>query len=126
MLTCGDTFYAGDDEDVEPHLHVVVTPPCQGEVITVSITTKHKHSESLVVIKVNDHPFIKWDSVASYRYAAIRKVSDIETAIKDCRAAKREPASPQLLKRIRLGLKDSEFTPNGVRHFYLDLDIDEG
>jgi hypothetical protein len=71
MLNCGDTFYAGDDEDIEPHLYVVVTPPRQGEVITVSITTKHECSESLVVLRVNDHPFIKWDSVVSYRFAAI-------------------------------------------------------
>jgi hypothetical protein len=27
------------------------------------------------------------------------------------------------LKRIRLGLKDSDFTPNGVRRYYLDLNI---
>src|SRR5437667_4472522 len=125
MLNCGDTFYAGDDEDVEPHLQVVVTPPHHGEVITVSITTKHACSESLVVLRVNDHPFIKWDSVVSYGYAAIRKVADIESAIHNGRAAKRDPISPHILRKIRMGLNDSEFTPNGVRHFYFDLSIEE-
>ena len=124
MIDCGDTFYASDDEDVEPHLHVVVTPPHNGEVVTVSITTLHKKSETLVVLNVGDHPFIKWKSVMSYRNSRIRTVADIDTAVQDGLATKKEPVSSELLRRIRMGLRDSEFTPNGVRHFYLELRID--
>lgn len=40
-------------------------------------------------------------------------------------AKMREPVSPELLRRIRAGLRDSDFTPNGVRHFYGSLGIEK-
>lgn len=125
MINCGDTFYASDDEDVEPHLQVIITPPHEGDVITTSITTKHRKSETLVILKAGDHPFIRWDSVVSYRHSYIRKVNDIEVAIRDGLASRREPISDTLLRKIRMGLRDSDFTPNGVRSFYLDLNIQD-
>lgn len=123
MINCGDTFYASDDEDSEPHLQVVITPPTEGEVVTVSITTRRKRSETLVQLHLGDHPFIKHDSVVAYAYARIRTVEEIETAIQGGTARKREPVSSQLLKRIQSGLIDSDFTPNGVRRFYLELNL---
>lgn len=125
MLACGDTFYAGESEDVEPHLNIVITSPEEGEVVTVPVTTKRRYSETLVQLAVGDHPFIKWQSVVSYAYAQIRTVEEIEAAIKCGKAEQREPITEQLLKRVRMGLRDSEFTPNGVRHFYLDLGVED-
>jgi hypothetical protein len=125
MLSCGDTFYASDDEDVEPHLFVIITPPHEGDVITVSVTTRRQKSEALVILKVGDHPFIKWESVVSYRHAQIRKLKQLEAAIDSGLAAKREPISGSLLRRIRMGLMESEFTEYGVLHFYLDLKISD-
>ncbi len=121
MLSRGDTFYAQDSEDEEPHLQVIITSPEEGEVITVPITTKRRHSETLVQLSVGDHPFLKWQSVISYFYARIRTVEDIEASLNCGKAKQREPISPELLKRIRMGLKDSDFTPNGVRHYFATL-----
>ncbi len=121
MLSCGDTFYASDDEDEEPHLQVIITSPEEGEVITVPVTTKRRHSETLVQLAEGDHPFIKWQSVISYAYARIRTVESIEALLNCGKAKPKEPASPELLKRIKMGLKDSEFTPNGVRHYFAGL-----
>jgi len=78
MLSCGDTFYAGDTEDDEPHLNIVITSPEEGEVVTVPVTTKRRYSETLVQLAIGDHPFIKWQSVVSYAYAKIRTVEEIE------------------------------------------------
>jgi hypothetical protein len=125
MLSCGDTFYAGESEDDEPHLNIVVTSPEEGEVITIPVTTKCKHSERLVQLAVGDHPFIKWQSVISYAYARIRTVEEIETAIQCGKAKQMDPVEEQLLKRIRMGLRDSDFTPNGVRHYYNQLRIED-
>jgi hypothetical protein len=125
MLSCGDTFYASDDEDVEPHLFVIVTPPHEGQVITVSVTTRHRKSEALVILNVGDHPFIKWASVISYRHAQIRNVKQLEAAIECGLAAKREPVSASLLRRIRAGLLESVFTEYGVLQFYRDLKIQD-
>ena len=121
MLECGDTFLTGDDDDEGYHLWIVLTPPSEGEVVTVSVTTLRKRSEKLVVLQAGDHPFIEHPSVVAYAYARIRTVQTIETAIVNGTAKKREPASRALLKKVRAGLVDSDFTPNGVRHFYNDV-----
>jgi hypothetical protein len=125
MLNCGDTFYAGDTEDDEPHLSIIITPPSEGEVVTVTVTTRRHKSETLVLLKVGDHPFIKHESVISFFYSRVRSVDDIEAAIQSGAATVREPVTPELLKRIRRGLLDSDFTPNGVRYFYRSLAIGE-
>ena len=98
-----------------------MTPPWEGEVVTVSVTTKRKTSETLVVLSGGCHPFINQDSVISYGYSKIRFVSDIETAVQNGTAKKREPVSPELLRRAQSGLVDSDFTPNGVRRFFKDV-----
>jgi hypothetical protein len=121
MLECGDTFLTGDDDDEGYHLWIVLTPPSEGEVVTVSVTTLRKRSEKLVVLQAGEHPFIGHPSVVAYAYARIRTVQTIETAIVNGTAKKREPVSRALLKKVRAGLVDSDFTPNGVRHFYNDV-----
>jgi hypothetical protein len=125
MLSCGDTFYAGNSDDDEPHLSIIITSPDEGEVITVTVTTKRRHSETLVQLNVGDHPFIKWQSVIAYSYSRIRPIEEIEMAIQNGNAKQRERVTPELLKRVRMGLRDSDFTPNGVRHFYTSLEIEE-
>src|ERR1700674_5790045 len=109
MLNCGDTFYAGDTEDDEPHLSVIITPPDEGEVVTVTVTTLRLRSEKLVRLNKADHPFIRHESVIAYSYSRIRAVDEIESAIQSGNATLREPVTPELLKRIRMGLRDSDF-----------------
>ncbi len=121
MLNCGDTFLTGDEEDSDLHLWIVLTPPTEGEVVTVSVTSRRQKSELLVPLQAGDHPFIRHDSVISYRYAKIRTVDEIETALMNGTAKKREPVSAGLLKRVGDGLVESDFTPNGVRYFYVDV-----
>src|SRR5205807_1653002 len=99
----------------------IVTQPSEGEVITVSVTTQHTKSESLVVLQVGDHPFIAHPSVIAYGYSRIRTVEDIENAIRTGSAKQREPVSEALLQRIRSGLAESDFTPNCVRHYFNGL-----
>lgn len=121
MLECGDTFLTGDEEDEDYHLWIVITPPSEGEVVTVSVTTRRKRSETLVILQAGDHPFIQHESVIAYSYSRIRMVQDIQTAIENGSAKRREPVSQALLERVRAGLIDSDFTPNGVRHFYKEV-----
>jgi len=120
MLCCGDTFLTGDDDD-DLHLWIAITPPTNGEVITVSVTTQRKGSEALVVLHEGDHPFIKHDSVIAYIYSRIRTVASIEAALLSGTAKQREPVSAGVLKRVQDGLLDSNFTPNGVRFYYKNL-----
>lgn len=121
MLNCGDTFLTGDEEDQDLHLWIIISPPSEGEVVTVSVTTKRKRSEILVVLRPGDHPFIAQESVIAYSYSRIRTVDDIETALLNGTAKKREAVSEELLKRVQAGLLDSDFTPNGVRYFFREV-----
>src|SRR5258708_2588959 len=93
MLKEGDTFLTGDAEDQSLHLWIVITPPTEGEVVTVSVTTRRRKSETLVVLKSGDHPFIEHESVIAYSYSRIRSVDDISAAIRNDTAKQREPIS---------------------------------
>lgn len=115
----GDTFMLEDQDGAAEHLHVVLTAPnSDGEVVTVSISTRRPKSESLVCIQPGEHPFITRESVCLYRFAAIRVCASIQSAIDNGRARLRERASPELIKKLSSGLLDSDFTSRGVRAFY--------
>ena len=124
MLNCGDTFLTGDEQEDTLHLWIVLTPSSEGEVVTVSVTTKRRRSETLVELHPGDHPFIVHDSVIAYSYARIRTVEEIEVAFASGTARLREPVSPEVLERVCNGLVDSDFTPNGIRHFYKSIQND--
>lgn len=121
MLKCGDTFLTGDGDEDNFHLWIIVTPPSEGEVITVCLVTSMRRSERLVVLNVGDHPFIRHESVIAYFYSKIRAVSDIEAALAARLAKQCDPVSIEILKRVQAGLVDSDFTPNEVRHYYKSL-----
>jgi hypothetical protein len=121
MLNCGDTFLTGDGDENNFHLWVIISPPSQGEVVTVCVVTAHKRSERLVVLNAGDHPFIRHESVIAYGHSQIRAVCDIEAALTAGIAKQRESVEEKLLKRIQAGLMESDFTPNQVRHYYNSL-----
>jgi len=116
---CGACFLAGPEDEVL-HLRVVLTPPLNGEVIVVSITTQRAKSETLVVVRPGDHPWIRHPSVVAYRYAEIQQVARIEAALAEGRAHLQPPMNPAVLDRIRAGLRDSDFTPNHVRQYLIE------
>ena len=117
-LKCGDTFLTGDGNEDNFHLWIVLTSPNEGEVVTVCLVTAHKRSERLVVLNKGDHPFVQHESVIAYGFSQIRSVEDIQELLRSGAAKPRDPVSPELLKKIRAGLVDSDFTPNGVRAYY--------
>lgn len=117
-MKAGDTFLAGEDEDEKLHLRIIVTSPnASGEVAVVSLTTRRRHSESLVTLFPGDHPFVQHESVIAFAYSEVNTVTKIENAIASGKARMRDPVSADLLRRMQAGLLDSDFTPNGVRQF---------
>lgn len=118
MLSCGDTFLTGEGDENNFHLWIIITPPREGEVVTVCIVTAHKRSERLVVLNPGDHPFITRESVIAYGWSRIRAVADIEAALATQAAKKREPIAAHILKKAQGCLLESDFTPNGVRHYF--------
>lgn len=121
MLACGDTYLAGDIDYEEFHLWIILTPTNLNEVVVVNVTTRHKRSDTTVIISPGEHPFIKQESVIAYRFAKVKTVTEIEKAISDGTAIKREPVSTSLLRRIREGLIQSEHAENGVRFLFQEF-----
>lgn len=116
---CGECFLAGELDEIL-HLRIIVTEPLAGEVVVVSVTSRRRNSENLVVLGPGDHPFIQRESVVAFRYSEIRTVESIEAALANGQAHRREPIQLDLLRRIRAGLTDSDFTPNGVRQYFAE------
>ena len=121
-MQCGDTFMIEDEDGEDEHLHVLLTTPSlAGEVVTVSISTRRKRSETLVCVHPDEHPFIRVESVVLFHFAAIRSCASIEAAIKSGAARSKEKASPELVRRMQAGLVDSDFTPPGVRAYFVGM-----
>lgn len=104
-----------------PHLYVVLTPPLDGEAVVVKLTTLRPKSETLVVLHRGDHPFLTHDSVPAYAFADFWAVVEIERALANNIASLREPATAGLVKRLLLGLIESDRTPNHVRRYAREL-----
>jgi hypothetical protein len=122
MLKLGDTFLAGDDEEENYHLHVVLTPPnADRDVVLVSITTLRRWSDKTVVLAPGDHPFLKHASCVSYQHAIIRNIDQLDAGLRARPGKVREPLNAALLRRIQFGLLESDFTENGVRHFFKEI-----
>ncbi len=117
MLSCGDTFLTGDGDEDNYHLWIIVTPVSQGEVVTVCLVTAHKKTERLVVLNQGEHPFVKHESAVSYIFSKIRSIADIEALLANRFAQRKEPMSPDILRRIQTGVIESDFTPNGFAPF---------
>lgn len=123
MAAYGDTFFFDDEDDAEGHLHMIVTEPtASGEVITVSITTRHKTSDAMVPLEIGDHPYITRPSVVAFAYASIRNIADINALIANRDAKAKEPMEERFLRRTRAGLLESDRTPYEVQEFYRGLE----
>jgi hypothetical protein len=121
-MECGDTFMIEDEDGSDEHLHVLLTSPSlAGEVVTACISTRRRWSETIVCINPGEHPFISRESVVPYRFAAIRSCMAIEAAVKNGKARPKEKASSELVKKMQAGLIDSDFTPPGVRAYYIGV-----
>jgi hypothetical protein len=121
-MECGDTFMIDDEDGCDEHLHVLLTSPSlAGEVVTASISTRRSRSETLVCIHPGEHPFVTLESVVPYHFSAIRTCAAIEASVKNGKARPKEKASPELVSKMQAGLIDSEFTPPGVRAYFVGI-----
>jgi hypothetical protein len=121
MISCGNTFLIEDEDGYDCHLCILVTPPSDGEVVIVAVTTERARSETLVRLKKEDHPFLTHASVISYAYSRVTTTEEIERAVKNGTAMPRANASESLLKRAQAGLLESDRTPNWVKLRYRDF-----
>jgi hypothetical protein len=120
MLKAGDTVEMPKPGLAIPHLWIIITDPepHNNLSIIVNVTTLRSHSDTTVVLKAGDHPYIVHDSCMFYADARLTRPSEIEKAINLGVCRKRQPCSDALLERIKKGLLTSEQTKNKVRKFF--------
>lgn len=98
------------------HLWVVCAKPDEGERVIVSVTSDGPHiTDRACEIKAGEHEFVKHPSLAVFRKAKIVTVGDLTSWEARGNFRVKQPASDQLVSKLREGALDSKFTPRDVK-----------
>lgn len=113
----GDTLYFSRYGEQTPHLYVVVTAPYGNPscVVIVNLTTKQLHSDTTVVLRSSDHPFINRETVVNYSQAVSVTVERLMGEIEDGIAEPREPLPASVLQAIQQGMLRSPRAPRDIK-----------
>lgn len=113
----GDTLLCKHFFEPTSHLWIVLTAPAGDppKIAIVSVTTKRPRSDTTVVLRPPDHPFIDWESVVSYKDAMFASVDDLREQVDDEIATPCAPFEAPVFERIRNGVQESPFTPRGIK-----------
>jgi hypothetical protein len=131
-MHCGDTLLfdpdlAGVNTSVQAdpsatanlHLWIVLTEPHAPDFqcVIVNLTRQQSRSDTTVVLRSGDHPYITKDSVIRYGDALIVDARDLDGLLKKHAAKGLDRCSPNLLKRILDGAIASPFTSKKIADF---------
>lgn len=100
------------------HLRIVLTDPnVDGVVATVSVTSlkKEKKQDVRIVLNCGDHPFIKHESVLSYRHCQLFYADKVSNLIKENVFIKKEDIPADLLEKIITAVLESKSTPRNIK-----------
>lgn len=104
-----------------PHLWIVITEPNKDdECVIVNLTTYRLMSDTTVVLKKGDHPFIEHDTVVQYMDARIVSSARLHDAIRGGAAILKPPCPERTLARIQKGILQSPHAPQKVVRFCSD------
>lgn len=126
-LVAGSTLLIDSGPAALKHLHVVVLGPMQipgngtaPHFVMVSITSRRQgaHFDPACVLVAGDHPFVRHESFAIYRLARAERVDHIERMISSGLWQEREPCSPQLLKRLIDGARQSDHLRGDLQRLF--------
>ena len=111
------------------HLHIVLTDPFgkPERVFIVNLCSyngKHYEDET-VIIKKDEHAFVKHDSYVAYDYAKRTKVDVILKLFADGKAIIKDDITQALHDRITIGLLKSERTPSDIKSLYRRFFVDK-
>ena len=106
------------------HLFTIAVGPAslksygsQPHVIMVSVTSvkpDFPHDDACV-IKAGEHPFVMHESYVYYREPRIETVAHVQAMVGKAVWQAKEPCDPELLTRIRTGLKTSTRVPRHIK-----------
>jgi len=114
-MKVGETFIDVGSAST-PHLWCICTEPnADDEVVVVSVTTVRPNVETTCVLQPGDHPFVRHESAAAYRFAELVSVRELLRLRGQQRHRRHADADSSLVQRIRAGALQSPMTPNKVK-----------
>jgi len=116
IIEAGKTIFIFSSE--RAHLWFVLTnPDANDHVIAVMVCSIRDFSDTTVILKEGDHPFIRHDSSVEYSIAKFLKVSKILSEMNKNKCHLEEDMSRKLLERVQKGLLDSPYIVNMIRDY---------
>ena len=113
---------AGPNE--KKHLHIVLTyPNDDDEIIVVSLSSLREHSDTTVVLRPGDHPFVMRDTVVEYRMAVPTPARILSQRLDSGLYALYDPMPAPILRQIQEGVMASRFTRLGIKRSWHRFDI---
>lgn len=82
--------------------------------LIVHLTTVRPHTDSTVVMRAGEHPFIQHDTCAVYSDARRTPAEKLNAAWQDRLLVPKAGATPELLEKLRDGLFRSPRTPHAL------------
>jgi hypothetical protein len=101
-MDAGSTFLL---TQVDNHLWIVLSDPKidASNVLLVSVTTATRLKESVCLLNVGDHPWIRHESCVSYEHAKVVKMETLDELKFQGLLKLEQPISATILKRVREG-----------------------
>jgi hypothetical protein len=115
-------LYPLNDDNQCEHLWIVATEPNSAGLFAIASFTSLKGAkDQTVILRKDEHPFLKWDTCISYAQAEIMSVGQLEGYIRCGRARLHQNATPELFQLVLAGFNASGATKNRVRNFIREV-----
>ena len=119
MISSGETF-TGAPLDRRGHLWIAISGPDRtGHHAMVNITThrpgERNHSETCLVFRVGDHPFIRHDSCVAFRHSKLVDPQTLLDGEQSGEVQRHEPFTAEQVRRIQDGLLTAAQVEGPVR-----------
>lgn len=115
MVAAGTCFVGAFTHVRARHLWIVLTNPgSSGSVVAVHVTTSPAFWDDSLVLAPGDHPWIRQPSSVVFAAAHLAVAAAIDEKIADGSFTAQDPASPDLVRRIRQAAIGAPMTPAEV------------
>lgn len=116
-LKAGQTLFLSQSSVNVTHLWVLASDPFDDppQIVLVSLSTLRDGSDTTVMLKKGDHPFIRRDTVVFYSDIRVKMVRQLEQLLDAGVAKLHADCSDEVLKKIQDGIQKSPFTEPWIK-----------
>ena len=114
----GRTFLYPLSENETAHLWVIATEPnADGVFAIVSLTSLREAQDQTLILRKDEHPFLRHDTCVGYRFAEITGSEKLQGFLDTGVAKLHRDIEPSILVEILSGFSASDHTKKRVRDF---------